>query len=526
MDYDLCVIGGGINGTAIARDAAGRGLSVILVEAQDLASATSSASTKLVHGGLRYLEHYEFKLVQESLRERDVLLKAAPHIIWPMEFILPHDKHLRPYWLIQMGLRLYDFLGGKLFRDKGPLPRSHALDFATSEKGDALDDKYERGFSYSDCWVQDSRLVTLNAVDAFERGAVIMPRTACVMLDPSHEKDGWDVTLQNVETGDQFQIKTRQVVNAAGPWVRDLLDNSKLTKDTEKQEDKTPRVRLVKGSHIIIDKLFEGEQSYILQQKDGRIIFAIPYENKYTLVGTTDKSFEGDAANVVIDDDEINYLCAAINQSFKTKITAENVRSHYSGVRSLLDDGESNSSKVTRDYKLFLDKKFGPPILSVFGGKITTGRKLAEEVVNRISTFYPEKKLKAWTEHVPLPGGDIEGGDFEQFVLDKSVRYKFLPIELVHRYARAYGTRLDALVGSSHELNDLGTHFGDGVYEAEVFYLLRYEFATNIEDILWRRSKLGLHISLATRQHIESALPKLLNRVAGEGNNYAHFARN
>jgi len=526
MDYDVCIIGGGVNGTAIARDAAGRGLSVLLVEAQDLASATSSASTKLIHGGLRYLEHYEFKLVRESLLERDIMLKSAPHIIWPMQFVLPHDRHLRPYRLIQLGLKLYDFLGGKLFTDKhSVLKKSDAVDFATDKIGDPLIDEYERGFSYADCWVQDSRLTVLNAVDAFERGAAIMPRTACVFLEPSHEKDGWDVTLQDVATGDQFQIKAGQVVNAAGPWVRDLLDNSKLTRDTDKQQDTTPNVRLVKGSHIIVSKLYEGEQSYILQQPDGRIVFAIPYEGKYTLVGTTDKAYEGDAANVMIDDDEVDYLCEAINRSFKAKISAQNVMSSYSGVRSLLDDGNKNASKVTRDYKLFLDKKYGPAILSVFGGKITTARKLAEDVVNRLSTFYPDQKLKSWTENLPLPGGDIAQGDFEAFVQAQLSKYKFLPEALAHRYARAYGTRMKGILGSAKSLSDLGEHYGDDVYEAEILYMVRYEFATNIEDIIWRRSKMGLHIAPQTKEHIERSLAKMIPMIAQEEGNYAHFAR-
>lgn len=525
MDYDLCIVGGGINGTAIARDAAGRGLSVLLVEAQDLASATSSASTKLIHGGLRYLEYYEFKLVRESLRERDVMLKSAPHIIWPMKFILPHDKHLRPYWMIKAGLKLYDFLGGKLLKNSPILPRSEFVDFATEGLGDPLEDKYERGFSYADCWVQDSRLVVLNAVDAFERGAVIMPRTACIHLEPSHNKEAWEVTLQDIRSGDRFQVKARQVVNAAGPWVRDLLDNSELTKDTNKQIDKTPQVRLVKGSHIIINRLYEGDQSYILQQSDGRIVFAIPYEHKYTLVGTTDKPFEGDAANVMIDEDEVDYLLEAVNQSFKEKVTRENVMSHYSGVRSLLDDGNENASKVTRDYKLFLDKKFGPPILSVFGGKITTGRKLAEDAVNRISTFYSDEKMKSWTENLPLPGGDIEGGDFDEFLKSQAGIYKFLPEDMLYRYARAYGTRMSAVLGSAKSLNDLGEHYGDDVYEAEIVYLLRYEFATSVDDIIWRRSKLGLHILPETKKNIENSFSKLLNMIETEGGNYAHFAR-
>ena len=455
-----------------------------------------------------------------------MLLNAAPHIIWPMEFVLPHDSHLRPYWLIQLGLKIYDFLGFGFKRGTAKLKSSTALDFSTDKMGDPLHNTYKRGFSYADCWVQDSRMVTLNAVDAYERGAVIMPRTACIGLEPSHDKDGWDVNLQNVTTGDTFQIKARQVVNAAGPWVRDLLDNSKLTEDTDKQMDTTPHVRLVKGSHIIIPRLYEGEQSYILQQPDNRIVFAIPYEHQYTLVGTTDKPFDGDAANVTIDDDEVDYLCAAINRSFKTQISADDVATSYSGVRSLLDDGNENASKVTRDYKLFLDKKYGPPILSVFGGKITTYRKLAEDVVNRLSTFYPDRKMKPWTEYVTLPGGDIPDADFEGYVAQQQETYDFMPPNVLRRYIRAYGTRFKAIIGSAQSLNALGTHYGNHVYSAEILYLLRYEFATTLEDIMWRRSKLGIHVSRETKQHLEVDFAKLISIVKNEDNNYAHFARN
>ena len=336
------------------------------------------------------------------------------------------------------------------------------------------------------------------------------------MIEPSHDQKGWDVTLQDTASAEQFQVKVAQVVNAAGPWVRDLLDNSNLTTDTSKQPDVTPRVRLVKGSHIVVPKLYDGGQSFILQQNDGRIIFAIPYEYQYTLIGTTDKPFDGDAANVTIDDDEIEYLCTAINNAFKQQISKNDIVTSYSGVRSLLDDGESNASEVTRDYKIFLDKKYGPPMLSIFGGKITTARKLAEEVVNRLSTFYPDRPLKSWTEYVPLPGGDIANNDFEGFLKSQADLYKFLPDPLLYRYARAYGTRLSGIIGTAKSLNDLGEHYGDHIYAAEILYLIRYEFAQTVEDILWRRSKLGLHVSKETVQLIERALPQLKNFVAND----------
>lgn len=505
MDYDLCVIGGGINGTGIARDAAGRGLNVLLVEAQDLASATSSASTKLVHGGLRYLEHYEFKLVQESLRERETLLNAAPHIIWPLKFILPHDDHLRPYWMIKLGMFLYDRLSGRK-----KLSKSEALDFATNELADPLNDKYGRGFSYSDCWVEDARLVALNAMDAKEKGATVMTRTACVNLQPTQDKGGWQVHLQDVRKGDEFQVTAKTVINAAGSWVRGLLDGSQLTTKDDPYSAYVPNVRLVKGSHIVVPKLYAGDHTYILQQKDGRIIFTIPYEYNYTLIGTTDKSYEGDASAVEIDQEEIDYLCNAVNQSFKKHITPDDVVWTYSGVRSLVDDGEKNASKVTRDYKLYMDERFGPPLLSVFGGKITTYRALAEHAVDRLRTIFPKHKMKPWTAKASLPGGDILKADFDGFIKKQTARYTFLNKKLLYRYARAYGTRMDVLMEGVNKTKDLGEDFGDHVYEAELKYLIRHEFVIDLDDVLWRRSKLGLHISDKTKQSLEEKFPDIL----------------
>ncbi|HPF78727.1 MAG TPA: glycerol-3-phosphate dehydrogenase [Alphaproteobacteria bacterium] len=515
MDYDLCVIGGGINGVGIARDAAGRGLSVLLVEAQDLAGATSSASTKLVHGGLRYLESYDFKLVKESLAERETLLKAAPHIIWPMKFVLPHDSHLRPYWMIRAGLFLYDHLSGRK-----KLSKSEALDFGASSLADPLDDKYDRGFAYSDCWADDARLVVLNAIDAFERGAVIMPRTACVFLESTRDKKGWNLHLQNMLNGDEFQVTAGMVVNAAGPWVRSLLDGSELTKTAEGESDHVPHVRLVKGSHIIVPKIHDGAQSFILQQPDGRIVFALPYEKTYTLIGTTDVPFEGNASDVMISPEETTYLCDAVNRSFKKKIKPEDVIWTYSGVRSLVDDGKKNASKVTRDYKLYMDERFGPPILSVFGGKLTTYRHLAEHAVDRLATFHPKRQLLPWTQDAILPGGDIPQGDFDKFLQNQKARYTFLPDALTYRYARAYGSRMSAIMEGVNKVADLGTHYGDHIYEAEILYLLRYEFAHTAEDILWRRSKMGLHVSDKTVTALEKALPSLIERVQGESKRY------
>jgi glycerol-3-phosphate dehydrogenase len=511
MDYDLCVIGGGINGSGIARDAAGRGLSVLLVEARDLASATSSASTKLVHGGLRYLEQYEFRLVRESLMEREVLLNAAPHIIWPMRFVLPHDKSLRPYWMINLGLKLYDTLGGRK-----RLKKSEAVHFKDHPFGEPLNDNYARGFSYADCWIEDSRMVALNALDARERGATVMTRTACTKIQADREGAAWDITLKNVASGDNFQIKAKHIVNAAGPWVRQLINDSAL------HHDSTPGLRLVKGSHIVVPRLYNGPQSYILQQPDKRIVFAIPYEHDYTLIGTTDKPFTGDAANVTIDEDEKVYLCEAINRSFKKKITPQDIVWSYSGVRSLLDDGEANASEITRDYKLYLDDHHGPAMLSIFGGKITTHRKLAEEVVDKLSTFYPGRKLKRWTAGVPVPGGDIKNADFERFLKELIARYDFIPHDLLRRYARAYGTRTGIFLHGVNNLDDLGAHYGDNVYEAEIAYLIQYEFALAPEDILWRRSKLGLHVGEDTKTNLAHALPGLITKLKNGEAPYAH----
>ena len=467
--YDICIIGGGINGAGIARDAAGRGLSTLLVEAKDLAQATSSASTKLIHGGLRYLEYYEFKLVRHALQEREVLLKLAPHIIWPLRFKLPHDSHLRPKWLIRMGLFLYDHIGGRI-----TLPKSKQINFNDS----ILKSKFTKGFEYSDGWVQDSRLVVLNAMSAREHGADILTQTSCTKLEI---KDGkWLITLEDNKT-----VTADKLVNATGPWVRSLLDDNNLS------QSETPRIRLVKGSHIIIPKLFEGDHAYILQQPDGRIVFAIPYEQDFTLIGTTDESFDGNAYNAAISEDEKAYLITAINSNFKKQISQTDIIKTYSGVRPLLDDGDDNASAVTRDYKLILDNTHGAPILSVFGGKVTTYRRLAEDALD-VLTDKP-----SWTAHEVLPGGDIE--NFDIFVRDMQTRYPDLSPKLIYRLARNYGTRLPQVINDG----DLGTHYGDDIYESEISYLIEHEWARSAEDVIWRRSKLDLHISDKTRSNIE-----------------------
>jgi len=502
-DYDLCVIGGGINGAGIARDAAGRGLSVLLVEAHDLAGATSSASTKLIHGGLRYLEQYDFNLVRSSLKEREVLLRSAPHIIWPMEFILPHSTKLRPAWMIRLGLFLYDHLGGRKF-----LKKSSYVTLKSSLYGAPLKDGIHKAFSYSDCWVEDSRLVVLNAMDAKDKGADILTRTAATQITPDADKNLWTVQMCNMLTGDEFQITSKMVVNAAGPWVRGILEASHLTESPEPP----PNIKLVKGSHIILPKLYDGDHAYILQQDDKRIVFAIPYEKNFTLIGTTDSDFTGDPSSVHIDEQEKTYLCNAINQNFKKQITTEDIASSYSGVRPLIDDGESKLSEVTRDYKLHLETHFGPPILSVFGGKLTTFRKLSEQAVDMLVPFW-RRQPGPWTETAYLPGGDIADVDFDAFVQMQTRHYHFLPADLVYRYARAYGTAMGRMLKDCYTIEDLGRHFGDGLYEAEAVYLLQNEFAMTAEDIVWRRSKLGYHIKPETLEALEDALPDLFGGV-------------
>lgn len=499
-DYDLCIIGGGINGAGIARDAAGRGLSVVLAEAQDLASATSSASSKLVHGGLRYLEQREFKLVRESLHERSALLKIAPHIVWPLDFILPHDRHLRPKWMIRLGLFMYDTLAGRR-----SLKKSQQIEFSTHAAGDPLKDEFKTGFSYADCWVDDARLVALNAVDAKARGADILTRMAVINIKQRAHTPGWRVTMKDMASGDEIQITARAVVNAGGPWVRSILDNSNLAENA-------PGLRLVKGSHIVVPRIHPGVQAYILQQPDGRVVFALPYEHEFTLIGTTDLNFDGDPTTVQINDEEKTYLCDAVNRFFEKQTTPDDIAWSYSGVRALYDDGDKNISKVTRDYRLELDRSHGAPLLSVFGGKITTYRKLAEQVVDKIAPLVGNKRGH-WTDTEVLPGGDLNGLSFDGFITAQYQKYPFLPLPLLYRYARAYGTRMDRFLGDATDLADLGRHFGDDVYEAEIIYLLCYEFAREADDILWRRSKLGIHVSDETAKRIEAALPLLLDEV-------------
>ncbi|MEP0190373.1 MAG: glycerol-3-phosphate dehydrogenase [Erythrobacter sp.] len=482
--YDLLIIGGGINGAGIARDAAGRGLSVCLVEKDDLAQHTSSASTKLVHGGLRYLEHYEFRLVRESLIERERLLSIAPHIIWPMRFVLPHDKGLRPKWLLRLGLFLYDNIGGRKL-----LPKTRTVDLRKGLHGPILEERLTTGFEYSDCWVEDARLVVLNCMDARERGADIRTRTLCTGLE--RKVDGWTATLRNKD-GEET-IKASMVVNAAGPWVDEVLGRALPGAEHN-------NLRLVKGSHLIFHKLFEGDHAYIFQNKDNRIVFAIPYERDFTLVGTTDKGFKGDPSGITISDEEAHYICDAINEYLRLDVVPDQAVSSYAGVRPLYDDRSASNSTVTRDYVFELDQgtaDTAPALLSIFGGKITTYRKLAEHALAKMKAGG-----EAWTAEAALPGGDIDPMLFESFVRDSAIRYDWLPASAVKRLCRAYGTRIDMLLRDAASLGDMGEHLGGDLYSRELDYLVDQEFVTEADDVLWRRSKLKLHLDETARARV------------------------
>ncbi len=493
---DVAVIGGGVNGTGIARDAAGRGLSVLLCEKSDLGSGTSSASTKLIHGGLRYLEQYEFRLVRESLMEREVLLRAAPHIIWPMRFVLPHNKSLRPAWMIRLGLFLYDHLGGRKL-----LPSSTGVTLAKHPSGAPLKDVMTKGFEYSDCWVQDARLVVLNALDARERGAEVLTRTEC--LSARRVEDLWELELRDLLTGQTCKVSARALVNAAGPWVASVLEQ-------RVGSNRAAGLRMIKGSHIVVPAMFDHDYSYIFQNPDGRIVFAIPYEGKYTLIGTTDVEYKDDPAKVAISEDEVSYLCNAVNEYFKASIAPKDVVWTYSGVRPLYDDDSQSASTVTRDYVLDLDEQEGrAPLLSVFGGKITTFRKLAEHAMEKLCPLI-DCQVPHWTSDAVLPGGDIgsEKGDvdFDGFVERFTRQHNWLPRDLAWRYARNYGARAAMIVGDAKDLSGLGRELGDGIYEAELSYLVEQEWVVEASDLLWRRSKLGLHVSKETVSQIDAWL--------------------
>ncbi len=474
---DLLVIGGGINGTGIARDAAGRGLSVVLCEKDDLAQGTSSRSGKLIHGGLRYLEYYEFRLVREALIEREILLSAVPHISWPMRFVLTHSPEQRPAWLVRLGLFLYDHLGGRK-----KLPASRGLNLAVAPEGQPIKPEFTKAFEYSDCWVDDARLVVLNAMDAKARGATIYTRTAATS---ARRRDGaWDVELKS-QDGTTKKLRAKAIANAAGPWVENIITAVTGSNTTRK-------VRLVKGSHVIVEKFWDGPQAYVFQNTDKRLIFVNPYQGNRALIGTTDIPFVDAPEKVAITEDEITYLLSAVNRYSKKQLTRRDVLSTYSGVRPLYDDNSENPSAVTRDY--VFDVEGEPPLLSVFGGKITTFRKLAEHALQKLQPHFPSMK-PAWTSSAPLPGGDMPNGDFEFFLASFKSNHPWLPTELALHYSRLYGTRAKQLIGEANSVADLGRHFGGQFYEAEARYLRDHEWAQTAEDVLTRRTKHGLYLT-------------------------------
>jgi glycerol-3-phosphate dehydrogenase len=486
---DLVVIGGGINGAGIARDAAGRGLSVILCEKDDLAQGTSSRSGKLIHGGLRYLEYYEFRLVREALIEREVLLRAAPHIVWPMRFVLTHSPEQRPAWLVRLGLFLYDHLGGRR-----ELPGCRRIDLRTAPEGRVIKDEFNLAFEYSDCWVDDARLVVLNAIDAAKHGARVLVRTAA--SSARRVGDRWHVEFR-AGNGEPMKATAKVLVNAAGPWVENVI--------TGVAGSNSPRrVRLVKGSHIIVKKFWEGPQAYLFQNHDKRVIFLNPYEGGLALIGTTDIPYDGRAEDVAITEDEIAYLLAAVNRYTKAELARSDVMFTFSGVRPLYDDNAANPSAVTRDY--VFDVEGSPPILSVFGGKITTYRKLAEHALLKLKPFFPAMK-PGWTAGAPLPGGDMAEG-FDSFLGALRASHPWLPEDLATHYARLYGTQADTLLDGSRNLADLGRHFGGTLYAAEVDYLCKHEWARTAEDILFRRTKTGLHLPQAAHRAVAEMLEK------------------
>ncbi len=483
--YDLAIIGGGINGVGIARDAAGRGLKVLLVERDDLASHTSSASTKLVHGGLRYLEHYEFNLVRKALKEREVLLRAAPHIIWPMRFVLPVDEGMRPAWLLRLGLFLYDNLGGRDI-----LPGTKTVDLLKDHRGDPLQKRLKKGFAYSDCWVEDARLVSLTARDAAERGADIRTRTECIGLE--RQSGHWN--LQIMQQGETKTEQAMVLVNAAGPWVDPvtaLYDRS----------SNAAKLRLVKGSHIVVKRKYEGDHSYIFQNKDERIIFAIPYEGDYTLIGTTDEPWTYAEGDATISDGEIDYLCDAASEYFEIPVTRDDIAWTYSGVRPLFDDHSRSAATVTRDFVFDYDQEDGAPVLSIFGGKITTYRILALQAIRTLSDAL-DVDGDDWTKNAHLPGGDFAPDGFDALVAEYARRWPFVGHAVLHRLVRAYGTDTANILAKVIDISDLGQLFGADLYEVEIRWLIDQEFARTAEDVLWRRSKLGLHMTAAEQRAV------------------------
>ena len=485
--YDLVVVGGGVNGVGIARDAAGRGLKVLLLERKDLAGATSSASSKLIHGGLRYLEQREFRLVRESLKEREILWAAAPHIVKPLRFVLPVHRGMRPAWMLRSGLFLYDHIGGRK-----RLPPTRALRRPQAAALQPLREHIRLGFEYSDCWVDDARMVVLNAIDASQRDAVIA--VGWGMLAARREGGSWCIEIESTD-GRRGSVLSRALVNAAGPWVQDVLGRSGAVRHRG--------LRLIKGSHIVVPRLYSGEHAYTFQGSDGRVVFTIPYEHAFTLIGTTDVPYESDPTAVHVSTDEIAYLCRVVGEYLRSPVAPEQVVWSYSGVRPLYDDGGVSASTITRDYVFDLDAPSGrAPILSVFGGKLTTYRRLAEHALAELLPHL-EVVSRPWTRAATLPGGEIQELDLERFAREQVTRFAFAPESMVRRLCRAYGTRIDLVVGGARRLDDLGREIAPQLYEVELEYLRSREWARSAQDVLWRRSKLGLVLDAQASERID-----------------------
>ncbi len=486
MIYDLLIIGGGINGCGIARDAAGRGLKTVLVEMGDLAQGTSSASTKLIHGGLRYLEHYKFGLVREALNEREALLHIAPHIIRPMRFVLPHRPGMRAAWMLRLGLFIYDHLGGGR-----SLPATQMLDLRKHAAGRPLKPGFEKCFEYSDCWVDDARLVILNAMDAAARGADIRVRTRAVKAQRSGAL--WNVDVHTAE-GATETLQARAIINAGGAWVDRIAQDVLAGLPAG-------RVRLVQGSHIVVPALFDHGHAYIFQNRDGRVVFAIPYEGAFTLIGTTDMDFKGDPAASAVSEHEIAYLLAAAGEYFATPPLTMDIKWSFSGVRALYDDGASAAKDATREYVLSLDDT-GPPLLNVFGGKITTYRTLAEAALNRIAPFFPAMSRSSWTADAALPGGDLGEGGRPALIENMRAAFPWCDAAILARMVSSYGTMTRDILAGANSPEDMGRFFGAGLYEREIHWLIEREWARSADDILWRRSKLGLHMTPPQRDEL------------------------
>jgi len=488
-DFDLAIIGGGINGAGIARDAAGRGLKVVLLEQNDLASGTSSASSKLIHGGLRYLEHGALSLVRAALSEREVLLRAAPHLIRPLRFVLPVERSGRSRLVLRLGLLLYDVIGRRKI-----LPGTRSLDLITDEAGQPLKRRLQRGYEYSDCFADDARLVVANAIGAAEAGASILTRTRCTRADRS---DIWQLILNS--RGRRDVVTERVLINAAGPWVDTVAE-------TVLRQAPRRRLRLDKGSHIVVPRLYDHDRAYILQAGDNRVVFAIPFQNDFTLIGTTDRNFSGDPAAAVPTGEETEYLCGVINNYFRTAVGAADVVWAFAGVRALHEDGTRSPQDIGRDYTLGLDKQFGEaPLLTVYGGKLTTYRRLADEALGRLAQFFPRSQSwsHSWTANSPLPGGDFVYDGVPALVARAQQRWPFLGRPQSERLVRAYGTRVEKVLQGAARLEDLGENFAAGLTAAEVRYLMANEWAQTADDVLWRRSKLGLRFSQKERAALE-----------------------